>query len=1011
MKSTFISIIAMFLSFMAVGQSISSIVPTNAIKGESIILSIVGNGTTFKTGTNTVKLLNSVNNNNKINATSVSVISDTLLKAAFSFGSNNITGMYDLVVENQQTGTSVKFLNSFNLKYTGPAILSSTPAEAKQTDTVELTIKAENTHFIQAKNGQVMLENPLNWPDNIQAISITVVDDLTIKGKFAFKYFNPAIVYDVVIYNSIDQKIVLSKAFKLNKGPFPPQIVSVSPNSVNKIDSVLVTIKGKNTFFKRDSNLIQLAGNNTLLSPKAMNYINDTVMTAFFSFTNWEAMGLYDVVVTNSFDKTDLRLINGFTILKSMNRPVLISFTPNNAEQGDSVLMTIKGKNTHFLSGINRVGIIQNYTSLVSAEGKAINDSILEVKLMFEYYVPANKYPIIVSNSIDSVLTTPTEFELKPGKNPPQLVSLFPNNAIQGQKISVRINGTKGCFLRFYAQYAQLSNANYSYLVQITQFINDSTLQASFDIGVNDLGVGTYDFEIKDWYQNKKFTLAAAFTVNKNPNPPALISITPAVVNQFETITMIVKAKNTHFLNGQTVNLQLVSADDPTINIYNIYDSTKIINDSTLQTKFAFSSNYYPSTLYDFVMHCSIDGKLEIKKAFTLNKIYDVEPKIKDYEPREATKGQPVTLTIKGTKHSFRPGNNIVKLFQFTFPVNISIFATSVNYINDSTLTATFSFDSTHQAGYYYLNVYNQASINYLDNKNFNLKEFADINCKLLAVDPPFAAQTDTATLIITGSKTHFNSSSDKIWLQNKFGTKITPFLIHATSDTTTTAAFAFNKSNLPGVYSLYLKSAVDKAILLLKEVFTLSGSINSTSLVDVNPKIVGCYVQGASTLTFKATNTHFITEADTVLIVNTKSFDPRPIYPSEMKILDDTTIVAKFLIDNNCGDFDILVLGKENYILSGKLRAEPPVSVAESPKAEPINIFPNPSEGIFTLDINEDFKEANLMVYDMYGKQIVAVDKLEQSTQIDLSDYAAGIYFVKLIKGNTCKTEKLIKQ
>jgi hypothetical protein len=75
------------------------------------------------------------------------------------------------------------------------------------------------------------------------------------------------------------------------------------------------------------------------------------------------------------------------------------------------------------------------------------------------------------------------------------------------------------------------------------------------------------------------------------------------------------------------------------------------------------------------------------------------------------------------------------------------------------------------------------------------------------------------------------------------------------------------------------------------------------------------------------------------------------------------------------------------------------------------VKIFPNPSEGVFTLELNEDFKQADLIVFDILGKIVFSGKKLEASTQIDLSDYPTGMYFVKLTKDDICKTEKIIKQ
>jgi hypothetical protein len=318
-------------------------------------------------------------------------------------------------------------------------------------------------------------------------------------------------------------------------------------------------------------------------------------------------------------------------------------------------------------------------------------------------------------------------------------------------------------------------------------------------------------------------------------------------------------------------------------------------------------------------------------------------------------------------------------------------------------LTASFSFSALNKEGIYNLLVRNKSALGYY---YFILKPGL-ITSKLLSVTPSWASQTDTAALVIKGFNTHFGST-DSIWLENKFRTKIKPFLLNVTSDTMTTATFAFNKSNLPVDYSVYVKDGVTKSTLVLNNAFTLTGSLNAYSLMDVYPRYIMCYTNFENKIKVYGLHTHFTTDVDTMLIVS--GYNQKVIYSKSMEILNDSIISAGFIIDNNCGPFDILVLGKENCILTGKLNASPPVSVDDTQK-ESFKIFPNPSEGVFTLELNEDFQQADVIVVDVLGKIVFSGKKLEASTQINLSDYPAGMYFIKLVKDDLCKTEKIIKQ
>lgn len=60
--------------------------------------------------------------------------------------------------------------------------------------------------------------------------------------------------------------------------------------------------------------------------------------------------------------------------------------------------------------------------------------------------------------------------------------------------------------------------------------------------------------------------------------------------------------------------------------------------------------------------------------------------------------------------------------------------------------------------------------------------------------------------------------------------------------------------------------------------------------------------------------------------------------------------------------------------------------------------IFPNPSTGIFTINVPESETPMSLSIYDNCGK-IISTRELQYSTEvIDLSGCAEGIYFIKLI-------------
>ena len=83
-----------------------------------------------------------------------------------------------------------------------------------------------------------------------------------------------------------------------------------------------------------------------------------------------------------------------------------------------------------------------------------------------------------------------------------------------------------------------------------------------------------------------------------------------------------------------------------------------------------------------------------------------------------------------------------------------------------------------------------------------------------------------------------------------------------------------------------------------------------------------------------------------------------------------------------------------------------------EEPSMPQLSVFPNPTNGKFT--IGSSFLDANneVQVYDIYGKLITMQNAQNGHTEIDLTDSAPGVYIVRVISRNgTVMTTKVVKR
>ena len=75
------------------------------------------------------------------------------------------------------------------------------------------------------------------------------------------------------------------------------------------------------------------------------------------------------------------------------------------------------------------------------------------------------------------------------------------------------------------------------------------------------------------------------------------------------------------------------------------------------------------------------------------------------------------------------------------------------------------------------------------------------------------------------------------------------------------------------------------------------------------------------------------------------------------------------------------------------------------------LNLYPNPSTGLFTIDLPATGSKSTLSITDMLGKEVVSRNIEETNAQqinIDLVNFANGSYIVKIISGNNIYRSKI---
>lgn len=87
--------------------------------------------------------------------------------------------------------------------------------------------------------------------------------------------------------------------------------------------------------------------------------------------------------------------------------------------------------------------------------------------------------------------------------------------------------------------------------------------------------------------------------------------------------------------------------------------------------------------------------------------------------------------------------------------------------------------------------------------------------------------------------------------------------------------------------------------------------------------------------------------------------------------------------------------------------------SVGEISLEESVTIYPNPNNGVFNIGANTD-KKVKIDIYNAFGSLVKQLDHTAAISNIyvvDLSNDAAGIYFVRITSGNRSITKRIVYQ
>lgn len=563
------------------------------------------------------------------------------------------------------------FVACFQTLLTAQLIESVAPDQAEQGETLEVTVTGENTLWTQGTNilgfrqgSHIIYPNPQ-----------TINSDTEIVGTLNFSYQDATGYYDVSVKNLVNGvETILEDGFFLNESD-DPRITSIVPSSGMHNETLEVTVSGVNTTWTQGSNLLTFKQGSTVVNANPVTVNSDTEMVGFVTFYPFRPLGYYDVSVEETISGTELLLENGF-LLYDNNDAIITSVNPDQANQGETLEVTVTGLNTNWAQGSDILSFKQGSSVIYANPQTIINDTEIVGTFNFSFDHSPGFYDVSVYDSYnDEDVVLYNGFLLNSGMAG-ELVSIVPDEGQQTEALTVTITGENTHFEQGSPVVFLQSSSTLIYALE-SMAENDTVLEADFLFNP-DQTAGLYDVHV--WWSDNSLVMEDGFELTMADVLPAINDLSPDNALTGETVILTITGENTHFDHPQVNNLVSLKLGNSLIFSNYVW----AVDSETLKAEFTFT-NSQPTGVYHLNVENGLDGLLTLENAFTLVQSPD-EPYISSISPDSAVQMEVLWVTVTGVNTVFTTGSPTLMLFNDAANID-PIFE---NVVNDTLMEGYF---------------------------------------------------------------------------------------------------------------------------------------------------------------------------------------------------------------------------------------------------------------------------------------------------------------------------------
>jgi len=283
------------------------------------------------------------------------------------------------------------------------ALVAISPDRAEQSRMISVTITGQNTHFTQGSGTASV--SFIQGSSTINATGSFATSDQSLSANFTIPRTAPTGLWDVAVLAPIDGLLRLTNGFNILL--ISASNLTATPISNTQINLGWIDNSGTELGYRieRKIGFIGTYQEIAVVGANATNYQN----------TGLTPQTLYCYRV-RAFDANGNSAYSNEICATTSMLPTLAAVTPNQAEQNQTLTVTITGQNTHFTPGSSTVSLqFSQGSSTLSINANSvnvINGLSLQANFTLQRNAATGFWSVVVQTPVDGVLTLSSGFRI-----------------------------------------------------------------------------------------------------------------------------------------------------------------------------------------------------------------------------------------------------------------------------------------------------------------------------------------------------------------------------------------------------------------------------------------------------------------------------------------------------------------------------------------------------------------------------------------------------------------------